>query len=257
MRLHRLALAFFALWVAVGLVVLHGSVHTLVTALGRTDDPARLHLALLAGIEAVAALLFLLRRSMRLGAAALLVTFGIAIVAHAARGEFAAPLVVYAVAVLLVMVHGPASLPSLWQLDARADLLTRVGRLRPETPALWGRMTCPQMLAHLNDAVRMATGELPTAPRTGPMRRFPLKQLVVYLMPIPRGVPTARELIARIDRAEFAQEAAAFPMQLERFADRPADTSMPAHPAFGPLSRRAWGVLAYRHCDHHLRQFGV
>ena len=31
----------------------------------------------------------------------------------------------------------------------------------------------------------------------------------------------------------------------------------PDHPAFGALSRRAWGVLIYRHMDHHLRQFGA
>ena len=257
MRLHRLALAFFALWVTVGLVVLHGSVHTLVTALGDAANPSRLHLALLAGIEAVAALLFLLRRSMRLGGAALLVTFGIALVAHTLRGEFPIQLLVYAAAVLFVMVHGPASLPSLWQLDARADLLQRAGRLRPETAALWGRMTCPQMLAHVNDALRMALGELPTEPRKLAMRHFPLKQFIVYLMPMPHGVPTARELVSRIDHAQFAQEAEAFAAQLERFAERPADAPMPAHPAFGPLSRRAWGVLAYRHCDHHLRQFAV
>ena len=31
----------------------------------------------------------------------------------------------------------------------------------------------------------------------------------------------------------------------------------PETPAFGPLSARGWGVLTYRHLDHHLLQFGV
>lgn len=44
---------------------------------------------------------------------------------------------------------------------------------------------------------------------------------------------------------------------LERFAARPPDATWPLHPAFGTLSRRAWGVLGYRHVDHHFRQFGV
>jgi len=85
----------------------------------------------------------------------------------------------------------------------------------------------------------------------------PLKQLIIYLLPIPKGVPTARELLGRIDRAQWEQEAAVFPSLLERFASRPAGASLPAHPAFGALSRRAWGVLAYRHVDHHFTQFGV
>ena len=36
-----------------------------------------------------------------------------------------------------------------------------------------------------------------------------------------------------------------------------SDAEWQEHPAFGRLARRAWGVLAYRHLDHHLRQFGV
>jgi hypothetical protein len=146
---------------------------------------------------------------------------------------------------------------SLWQPEARSRLLKRLAELRPDAPRRWGRMTCPQMLAHVNDALRMAIGELATTPRPGPMRYPPLKQLIVYVLPIPKGVPTARELLGRIDRAQWEQEAAVFPSLLERFASRPAGASLPAHPAFGALSRRAWGVLAYRHVDHHFTQFGV
>lgn len=29
------------------------------------------------------------------------------------------------------------------------------------------------------------------------------------------------------------------------------------HPLFGKLPGKQWGRLAYRHLDHHLRQFGV
>jgi len=140
---------------------------------------------------------------------------------------------------------------------SRAHLVRRAARLTAETPPRWGRMTCPQMLAHVNDALRMAIGELPTARRPGPLRYFPLKQLFAYWLPIPRGVPTSPELLARIDRAQFAAEAAELPAMLERFASRPADAAMPEHPAFGSLGRSGWGLLAYRHVDHHLRQFGA
>jgi hypothetical protein len=44
---------------------------------------------------------------------------------------------------------------------------------------------------------------------------------------------------------------------LERFAARDEIQEWPAHPAFGQLSRKDWGVLVYKHIDHHLRQFGV
>src|ERR1051325_4628074 len=31
----------------------------------------------------------------------------------------------------------------------------------------------------------------------------------------------------------------------------------PAHPLFGPLTWREWGVATYKHADHHLKQFGA
>ena len=31
----------------------------------------------------------------------------------------------------------------------------------------------------------------------------------------------------------------------------------PAHPLFGPMTWREWGVATYKHTDHHLRQFGA
>jgi hypothetical protein len=42
--------------------------------------------------------------------------------------------------------------------------------------------------------------------------------------------------------------------ELARRADD-SSTRWPEHPFFGPLTRKDWGVLGYRHSDHHLRQF--
>jgi len=146
---------------------------------------------------------------------------------------------------------------SLWQSEWRADLATRMRRIDPETKPRWGRMNAAQMAAHVNDAIRMASGDLTVRSMGTPLRYPPLKQLVIYVAPIPKGVPTAPELIARLDRAQWAEGGAAFPGLLERFASRDPSGPMPDHPAFGTMSARAWGVLAWRHADHHLRQFGV
>jgi hypothetical protein len=146
---------------------------------------------------------------------------------------------------------------TLWREEWRAALAERLRRINPETKPRWGRMNAAQMAAHLNDAIRMASGDLAVRSVGTPLRYPPLKQLVIYLAPIPKGVPTARELIARVDRAQWAEESAAFAGLLERFAARGPAAPMPDHPAFGRMSARAWGVLAYRHADHHLRQFGV
>ena len=141
------------------------------------------------------------------------------------------------------------------EIDRRV-LIERVRRLTPDTMSQWGRMNAPLMVAHLTNAMAMATGELPVRSKKHPVRLFPLKQLFIYVLPMPKNLPTAPELITRAPEP-FNGEVEAFIAGLETFASRARDFAWPAHPIFGAMSRRAWGTLAYRHCDHHLRQFGV
>jgi hypothetical protein len=107
---HRLVYAFRAFWWTLGVVVLVASVRTCLAALHRNaHGPAEIHLALLAGIEAIAALVFLVPRTMRIGGIALLVTFAFAISAHAAAGEFPGQVLLYTAATIFVLAHGPVS----------------------------------------------------------------------------------------------------------------------------------------------------
>lgn len=146
-----------------------------------------------------------------------------------------------------------------WDSTTRDEICRRVERLTPQSQALWGKFNAAQMLAHLNDAMRMAAGDLSTAEKAAPpvFRLWPFKQFIVYVAPWPKGAPTAPELIARCDGARFDEEKTAFRKVVDRLATKPADETWPRHPAFGDLTHRAWGVLKYRHADHHLRQFGV
>lgn len=112
------------------------------------------------------------------------------------------------------------------------------------------------MVVHTAGQLRIGLGELEVQPRRLPMRYPPLRQLIVYLLPFPRGVPTAPEL-KDTEVGEWETDRAALLAAVERFAARAEEKEWPEHPAFGALSRRAWGVLAYRHLDHHLRQFGA
>lgn len=101
----RLAFAFLALWLVTGLVVLVAAIRTLLDAL---HAPRAQHaLVVLAAVEAVGALLFLVPATMRAGGVLLLVTFGVAIAAHSHAGQFAGPLFAYAAATVFVLAHGP------------------------------------------------------------------------------------------------------------------------------------------------------
>ena len=83
-----------------------------------------------------------------------------------------------------------------------------------------------------------------------------MKHAFLYVLPMPKNVPTAKELTLRAP-AEWGAEHARLREALARFRDQRARADWPLHPIFGRMSARAYGVLAYKHTDHHLRQFGV
>ena len=108
--------AFLGFHLTLGIVVLVQSVHTALWAAPfSTHAGGSWHLFVLATVEALGALLFLLPRTLYLGGLLLLSTFAVALVAHAMRGELLSTLLVYAAGTLFVMAHG-----SVWPPGASA-----------------------------------------------------------------------------------------------------------------------------------------
>ncbi len=144
-----------------------------------------------------------------------------------------------------------------WDSSFRASLADRVKRLSADTKPMWGKLNATGMLAHVNDSYRMALGDLYVKPKNLPLRYTPIKQLVIYVAPFPKGAPTAPELIARCDGANLDEELQAYAGLLTRLAAVTPGTKLQDHPAFGRLTHRAYGVLIARHTDHHFRQFSL
>lgn len=139
----------------------------------------------------------------------------------------------------------------------RSAMVTRVERLSPDAVAQWGRMTAPQMLAHCTDALRMGLAELPVKPKNAALPRMALvKWLFLNVLPFPKNAPTAKELVSRVP-ASFDEERAHLIALMGKVGSPDAMTKFAEHPLFGPLTREQWGQLAWKHLDHHLRQFGV
>jgi hypothetical protein len=143
----------------------------------------------------------------------------------------------------------------------KADILRRLRTVRPESVGRWGRMSAPQMVCHLSDALRMGAGHKSVSPATGPLQRTILKWVVLYLpLRWPRGILTRPE----IDQAQggtrpcdFATDVAACEALLELITARPRSFDWQPHPIFGRMSDAAWLRWGYLHIDHHLRQFGA
>ena len=144
-----------------------------------------------------------------------------------------------------------------WDANVRAGFVARIAKLTPETRPRWGKMSAAGMTAHLNDAVRMALSDLPVKPKGGPLRFPPLRYLILYVFPFPKGAPTAPELLVRCDAASLEEERRQFSMLMDRLGQVTPATRFGEHPAFGHLTHKDYGTLIAKHTEHHFRQFGL
>ena len=148
----------------------------------------------------------------------------------------------------------------MFQAETVNEVQGRLAQLQPESERQWGKMSAAQMLAHCSVAMEWATGEremsaAPLALRAvGRMiKPFALKDDA----PMRRNSPTVKELIV-VDDCDFSSEQERLRGLIGRFAaGGPAGCTTHPHSFFGRLTPEEWGVLMYKHLDHHLRQFGV
>ena len=90
-------------------------------------------------------------------------------------------------------------------------------------------MNVAQMLAHLTDAMRMTFGELPVKPKHIPLiASFPFKQLVLYVLPLPKNSPTAPELLSRVP-GSFEEEQRQCKSLIARFDAAPGAIKFAPH----------------------------
>jgi Protein of unknown function (DUF1569) len=134
-------------------------------------------------------------------------------------------------------------------------LLSRIGRLTPDTEPRWGKMNVAQMCAHCAEVAAVAGGKsLEGTPWYIRLFGGLIKRLVVSPRPYPHGVrthpqyriPATVDFEAERDRLETVLGAL--------FAAGPEPAR---HPLFGPLTAEEVGWSTYKHLDHHLTQFGV
>jgi hypothetical protein len=144
-----------------------------------------------------------------------------------------------------------------WDPSIRSSFVERAGKLTDDTRPQWGKMNPGAMMAHLNDSLRMAFGDLPCKSKNLPLRYKPIRHLFIYYLPMPKGAPTAPELIARCGGASLADERKTFAQLLDRCATVTPASKFGEHPAFGHLGYDEYGALIWKHTDHHLRQFGL
>lgn len=150
-------------------------------------------------------------------------------------------------------------MPTIRDENTRSMLIGRISKLTGGETPLWGKMTAEQMMSHLVQA-----GDLPfeasVPDRSTFMGRTIIKPLILYVLPMPKEVKISPEM----NQQEKGRPPQGFDIDrellytsLEKLGTLPTDHKCLEHPFFGKMSAKEWAVIAYKHIDHHLKQFGV
>ncbi|QBN18305.1 DUF1569 domain-containing protein [Flavobacterium nackdongense] len=145
---------------------------------------------------------------------------------------------------------------SIYNASDNAAILSRIESLKPESKALWGKMTVDQMLKHTNEAILIAFDEKTL--KINFLMRFLGKMMKhkIFNSEFKKNSPTAPEFIFK-EHYDFEAAKKDLTINFSRFAQGPEAIKITEHPFWGKMTSEDWDKLMWKHLDHHLKQFGV
>ena len=145
---------------------------------------------------------------------------------------------------------------TIFDKTTRDELITRVNTLTENSTAQWGKMNVYQVVKHciLFDEMLSGKNKYKRAFMGRLFGKVALKSMLKDENPINRNMPTLPELRIR--------ENGNMPFDKKEWIDvieEYAHFSNPhfVHSFFGKMTKEQIGYLAYKHIDHHLRQFNI
>jgi hypothetical protein len=137
----------------------------------------------------------------------------------------------------------------------RDELINRINTLNENSIAQWGKMNIYQMLKHCTlweewifskkHNKQTLIGRI--------FGKMALKNILKDEKPLRRDTPTIREFRIKENNGDVASEKIKWITLIEDYAHFSKQDFM--HPFFGKMTKEQIGYMAYKHSDHHLRQF--
>jgi Protein of unknown function (DUF1569) len=146
---------------------------------------------------------------------------------------------------------------TIFDKTTRDELITRIQTLNEKSISGWGKMNICQMLSHCIIWDEWILGvNKPTYKQEFIgfiFGKMALKGMIKDERPIRRNIPTSIAFKVKEKNGDVEAKKKKWIALLEEYENY----SNPAfiHDFFGKMTKEQIGVLAYKHTDHHLRQF--
>lgn len=136
------------------------------------------------------------------------------------------------------------------------ELIARINTLTENSTPQWGKMTVQQMVKHCILSEDMISGKI-KCKRIFLGRligRMVLKSAMKEERLMMRNAISSPELVVTKNGGDMAADKAKWIALIEEHEHYTVPPGY-VHPFFGVMTKEQIGILAYKHIDHHLRQF--
>ena len=141
----------------------------------------------------------------------------------------------------------------------RDELLNRMNSLHENAKPLWGKMNVYQMTKHCTIWNEWVLGRSNAIHKQGFLGKIfgklALKSNTKDDQPIGKKMPAGKAFTVNEKTGDFNKQKTICVKLITDYEHFSNDSFI--HDFFGKMSKEQIGIFAYKHIDHHLRQFGV
>jgi hypothetical protein len=141
----------------------------------------------------------------------------------------------------------------------REELINRINKLSEKNTSRWGKMNIYQMVKHCATWEEWIVGKNKPSYKQEFIGKIfgkiALKRMIKNENPLDRNVPTSKQFKSIEKEGDIQAQQQKWIALIREYENY----SNPGfiHDFFGRMTKEQIGVLAYKHSDHHLRQFGA
>lgn len=148
---------------------------------------------------------------------------------------------------------------TVFDLATREELIQRISLLKQDSKPVWGKMNVYQMTKHntiWNEWVLGKKDFVYKQEFLGKLfGKLALRSNTKDDKPIGKNMPAGKAFTVNEKEGNFQSEVLTWIEQINAYGNFSNDSFI--HDFFGNMTKEQIGIFAYKHNDHHLRQFNV
>ncbi len=149
---------------------------------------------------------------------------------------------------------------TIFEKSTRDELINRINSLNENNKAIWGKMNVYQMIKHcviwhqwvlgIDNEIKYTHSFLGKL-----IGKMILKSNTKNDKPLSKNAPAGSAFTVKEKRGDLEKQKKTLVKLIEHYGN--FDNPDFIHDFFGKMTKEQIGIFAYKHSDHHLRQFGV